>query len=96
MAYFVYILANRRNGTLYTGMTDDLVARVWQHREDIRPGFTRRYGVKMLVWHEQHASRDSAFVRERQLKKWHRNWKLALIEKANPQWRDLWSEVAAS
>ncbi len=95
MAFYVYILANRRNGTLYIGMTDNLVARVSQHRENVRPGFTQRYGVKTLVWHEQHTSRDSAFSRERQLKKWNRDWKLALIEKDNPQWRDLWTDVAA-
>jgi len=83
-----------RNGTLYTGMTDDLVKRVWQHRNGVTPGFTRRYGVKMLVWFELHESRESAFRCERQLKKWNRTWKLALIERDNPQWRDLWEEIA--
>ena len=94
MAFFVYILASRPNGTLYTGMTDDLVKRVWQHRNEIVPSFTERYGVKTLVWYEAHSSRESAFMRERQIKKWDRAWKLALIEQDNPQWRDLWTEIA--
>jgi putative endonuclease len=75
-------------------MTDNLVKRVWQHRNDLIPGFTKRYGVKTLVWFEVHESRESAFARERQLKKWNRAWKLELIERANPSWRDLWDEVA--
>jgi putative endonuclease len=69
MSFFVYILASARNGTLYVGLTDDLVKRISQHRSDLIPGFTRRYGVKTLVWYESHESRESAFVRERQLKK---------------------------
>jgi putative endonuclease len=93
VAFFVYMLASHRNGTLYTGMTDDLVGRVWQHRNDIRPGFTKRYGVKTLVWYELHESRETAFVRERQIKKWNRAWKLSLIEDANPAWRDLWPDI---
>jgi putative endonuclease len=93
MAFFVYMLASKRNGTLYVGMTDDLVKRVWQHRNDVIPGFTQRYGVKTLIWYESHESRESAFARERQMKKWNRSWKLDLIEKANPTWRDLWDEV---
>ena len=95
VAFFVYILASRPNGTLYVGMTDDLLKRTWQHRNEITPGFTLRYGVKALVWYESHESRESAFRRERQLKKWDRAWKLALIERDNPQWRDLWTEIAA-
>ena len=95
MAFFVYILASARNGTLYIGMTNDLVKRISQHRDDLIPGFTQRYGVKTLVWCESHESRESAFMRERQLKKWNRAWKLALIEQKNPSWQDLWTEVAA-
>ena len=95
MAFFVYILASERNGTLYTGMTDDLVKRVWQHRNNVIPGFTQRYGVKMLVWYQPHDSRESAFMQERRLKKWNRAWKLALIEQKNPHWQDLWVEVSA-
>jgi putative endonuclease len=95
MAFFVYILASKRNGTLYVGMTDDLVKRVWQHRNDVIPGFTKRHGVKTLVWHETHESRESAFARERQLKKWNRAWKLELIESINPSWRDLADELTS-
>ncbi len=94
MAFFVYMLASKRNGTLYVGMTDDLVKRVWQHRSEIVPGFTKRYGVKTLVWHETHESRESAFVREREIKKWDRDWKLDLIERTNPDWRGLWGELS--
>lgn len=89
MAFYVYMLASRRNGTLYIGMTDDLLKRVWMHRNDILPGFTRDYGVKQLVWYETHESRESALLRERQLKKWNRAWELELIESSNPNWRDL-------
>jgi putative endonuclease len=89
MSFFVYILANRRNGTLYIGMTDDLTRRYFEHRIESRPGFTKRYGVKILVWYEEHGSCETAFERERQLKKWNRTWKLRLIERSNPEWRDL-------
>jgi putative endonuclease len=94
MSFFVYILAGKRNGTLYVGMTDDLVKRVWQHRNGIIPGFTKQYGIKLLVWYETYDSRESAFARERQIKKWNRAWKLELIEKENPTWRDLGDEVS--
>jgi putative endonuclease len=94
MSFYVYILASRRNGTLYTGMTDDLVRRVWQHRTGAVPGFTSEYGVKLLVWYEQHETRASAFARERQIKKWNRSWKLQLIEKVNPEWHDLWDDIS--
>jgi putative endonuclease len=95
MYFYVYILASSRNGTLYVGMTDDLVKRIWMHREEVLPGFTKDYGVKSLVWYEQHESRESAFTRERQIKKWNRSWKLELIEKMNPAWRDLYDETAS-
>jgi putative endonuclease len=94
MSFFVYILASRRNGTLYVGMTDDLVRRTWEHRNADVPGFTKTYGVKQLVWYEVHETRETAFQRERQLKKWNRIWKLELIEKSNPARRDLFEEVA--
>ena len=94
MAFFVYILASKRNGTLYIGMTDDLAKRIWQHRNEIIPGFTKRYGVKLLVWYEVHESRESAFARERQVKRWNRAWKLELIEKENAAWRDLGDEIS--
>ncbi len=94
MSFFVYMLASQRNGTLYIGMTDDLPRRVWQHRTDAVPGFTSRYNVKLLVWYEVHESRESAFARERQLKKWNRGWKLGLIEARNPEWCDLWDDLS--
>ena len=89
MAFFTYILASRRNGTLYTGSTDDLIKRVAEHREKLRPGFTSRYGVALLVWYEIHETRNAAFVRERQIKEWKRVWKLELIERKNLAWADL-------
>ena len=89
MAFFVYIVASKRNGTLYTGMTDDLLKRVWQHRHGVIPGFTRDYHVNKLVWYEIHETRESAIAHERRIKKWNRAWKLELIEKLNPNWRDL-------
>jgi putative endonuclease len=93
MAFYVYIVASKRNGTLYAGMTDDLAKRIWHHRIGAMSGFTRKYGVKILVWYESHESRESAFVRERQIKKWNRAWKLEIIERMNPQWRDLWDDL---
>lgn len=89
----VYVLASRRNGTLYVGVTSDLVRRVWEHKQDLVEGFTRRYGVHTLVYFEAHASMYAAIVREKQIKKWNRAWKLRLIEKRNPQWRDLWDDI---
>ena len=89
----VYILASGRNGTLYTGVTSDLIRRVCQHREHAVDGFTARYGVACLVWYELHATMDSAIVREKRIKKWRRAWKLALIEASNPYWNDLWPEI---
>jgi putative endonuclease len=89
----VYILASRRNGTLYVGVTSDLIKRVWQHRNDAGEGFSRKYGVHLLAYYEQHASMEAAITREKQIKKWNRAWKLRLIEEHNPQWRDLWKEV---
>lgn len=89
----VYILASARNGTLYTGVTSDLVGRTWQHREHAVDGFTKRYGVTILVWYELHGTMESAILREKQIKKWNRAWKLDLIQPANPQWKDLWHEI---
>jgi putative endonuclease len=93
MSFWVYILASRRNGTLYIGMTDDLIRRVWEHRVGAVAGFTQKYGVKSLVWYEQHESREFAFQRERQMKKWNRAWKLRLIERFNPEWKDLFADL---
>ena len=93
MAFYVYILASRRNGTLYIGSTDSIVRRVGEHREGLIPGFTSRHGVKQLVWYEAFETRDDAFRRERQMKVWRRAWKIELIEKTNPGWRDLYPEI---
>jgi putative endonuclease len=93
-SYFVYILASRRNGTLYVGVTNDLVRRMSEHKGKLVPGFTRKYGVDKLVYFEEFASILEARARERVLKRWDRAWKLALIEKMNPQWRDLSYELA--
>ena len=92
----VYILASGRNGTLYIGVTSDLVKRIWQHRTNSVPGFTERYGVHTLVFWELHASMEAAITREKRLKKWERSWKLRLIEEGNPQWRDLWEDIVGS
>jgi len=89
----VYILASERNGTLYTGVTSDLVGRTWQHREHVVDGFTKRYGVGTLVWYELHPTMEGAILREKQIKKWNRNWKLRLIQEGNPRWRDLWPDI---
>jgi putative endonuclease len=89
----VYILASQRNGTLYIGVTSNLVQRIWQHRQGEMDGFTRQYAIKQLVYYEQHTSMADAILREKQLKKWNRAWKLRLIEAHNPGWRDLWDEI---
>jgi len=93
LAFFAYILASKRNGTLYIGSTDNLIQRIADHRDEIKAGFTARYGVKTLVWYETHDTREAAFLRERQMKKWNRAWKLALIERHNPGWRDLLADL---
>jgi putative endonuclease len=93
-SYFVYILASRRNGTLYIGVANDLVRRMSEHKAKLVPGFTRKYGVDKLVYFEEYASILEARARERNLKRWQRAWKLALIEGMNPQWRDLTDELA--
>ena len=89
MAFYVYMLANKRNGTIYIGLTDDLVKRAWQHRSEMLRGFTRRYGVKRLVYFETYDDISDAILRERRLKNWNRDWKIQLIEGGNPFWDDL-------
>ena len=89
----VYILASQRNGTLYIGVTSDLVKRIWEHKNNQAAGFTKKYQVHGLVYYELHQEMLTAITREKQLKKWNRTWKLALIEKQNPQWRDLWKDI---
>jgi putative endonuclease len=92
-SYFVYLLASRRNGTLYCGVTNNLVHRLWQHRNGQGSGFAAKYGVSMLVWFEEHADIRSAIHRETQIKRWRRDWKLKLIEDFNPNWRDLYDDL---
>ena len=89
----VYLLASRRNGTLYTGVTSNLVKRVWEHKHDVVEGFTKRYGVHRLVWYELQPDMESAIGREKAIKEWKRRWKLELIESLNPDWRDLFEEL---
>jgi putative endonuclease len=90
---FVYILASQRNGTLYIGVTSDLLKRVWEHKNKIVKGFTEKYGVDKLVYYEQCEDIMGAIQREKQLKKWNRSWKLKLIEKKNPKWHDLYLDL---
>ncbi|MBY4895429.1 GIY-YIG nuclease family protein [Cupriavidus sp. AU9028] len=94
-AYYVYMLASQRNGTLYTGVTSDLLKRVWQHKEGLADGFTKQHGVKQLVWYEVHSSAEAAITREKQIKKWRRDWKVKLIEDGNPYWNDLYTGLTA-
>ena len=91
----VYLLASKRNGTLYVGVTSDLLGRIDQHRRDLLPGFTNDYGVKRLVWFEEHESLAAAAQRERRIKEWKRLWKIELIEKDNPHWIDLYPCLSA-
>jgi len=94
MAYHVYLLASRKEGVLYIGVTGDLVRRVHEHREKAVPGFTSCYNVEKLVWFETYDDPVAAITREKELKKWRRAWKIALIEKDNPDWHDLYDEIA--
>jgi putative endonuclease len=89
----VYILASQRNGTIYIGVTSDPVKRVWEHKSDLVEGFSKKYGVHTLVWYELHETIEAAIAREKQLKGWRRQWKLELIEKMNPDWRDLYADI---
>jgi putative endonuclease len=91
--YYVYILASKRNGTLYIGVTNDLVRRVYEHKNDLVEGFTKKYGIHLLVYYEQYNNAESAIQRERQMKKWNRQWKIRRIERQNPDWRDLFDDI---
>ena len=95
MTYYVYILASRRNGTLYVGVTNDLSRRAFQHKEGLAEGFTKRYGVNRLVYYEAHDEVGRALQREKNIKHWPRAWKLALVEERNPQWLDLYEQLNA-
>ena len=92
-SYYVYILASRRDGAIYVGITSDLVKRVYEHRSKFVPGFTSRYNITRLVWFEVYGDPLTAIAREKELKKWRRAWKIALIVKDNPEWLDLWEEI---
>jgi putative endonuclease len=91
--YWVYILASRPRGTLYVGATNDLIRRIYQHREGLVGGFTKEHGVKMPVYYEQHATAMAAIQREKNIKRWSRKWKIDLIRSTNPDWRDLWEDI---
>jgi putative endonuclease len=92
-SYWVYILASRPRGTLYVGMTNDLVRRVYEHREGLADGFTKEHRVKTLVYYEQHATAIAAIQREKNIKHWSRKWKIDLVRSLNPDWRDLWEDI---
>jgi putative endonuclease len=89
----VYILASKRNGTLYIGVTSNLIQRIWEHKHDLIEGFSKRYGIHNLVWYELHENMESAILREKMLKEWKRAWKLELIEGSNPNWNDLYDTI---
>lgn len=91
--FFVYILASKRNGTLYIGVTSDLKKRVWEHKNDVVEGFTKTYDVHDLVWFESHETTESAITREKQMNEWKREWKIKRIEEMNPEWKDLYEEI---
>jgi putative endonuclease len=93
MAYYVYIVASRKDGAIYVGVTNDIVRRVYEHRIKAVPGFTSKYNIAQLVWFEIHDDPTNAIVREKELKKWKRNWKTQLIEAGNPQWLDLYDSI---
>jgi putative endonuclease len=92
--FYVYILCSKTNGTLYTGITSDVVKRVYEHKNNLVDGFTKKYGVHNLVWYEIHESPESAITREKQMKKWKRAWKFKLIEQFNPDWADLYESIS--
>ena len=94
--YYVYILASKKNGTLYIGVTSNLIKRVWEHKSDLVKGFTKTYGVHILVYYESTSSSYAAITREKQIKAWQRAWKVQLIEEKNPSWKDLYEEIAGS
>ena len=91
--YYIYILASRRNGTLYIGVTSDLIKRVYEHKNNLVGGFTKKYNVHRLVYYEKTEDISSAIMREKRIKKWKRTWKIELIEKSNPEWRDLYFDL---
>lgn len=93
--FAVYLLASAKNGTLYIGMTSNLPQRIWQHRNHVVKGFTNAYNVTQIVWYELHETAESAIIREKQIKKWNRAWKIKLIEASNPNWQDLYEQISS-
>ena len=93
MNYFIYILASKKNGTLYIGITNDLKTRIYQHKNDFVEGFTKKYKIHKLIYYEVFVKVKEAIIREKRLKKWKRKWKIELIEKKNPEWKDLYNEI---
>ncbi|PKN51394.1 MAG: hypothetical protein CVU55_12215 [Deltaproteobacteria bacterium HGW-Deltaproteobacteria-13] len=91
--YYVYILASKKNGTLYIGVTSDLIKRIYEHKQKLIAGFTKEHDVHTFVYYEQHNEIDEAILREKQMKKWNRKWKIRLIEEKNPEWKDLYNEI---
>jgi putative endonuclease len=91
--FCVYILASKRNGTLYIGMTSNIVKRIWEHKNELADGFSKKYKVKNLVYYERHATAENAITREKQIKEWQRKWKVELIESLNPNWHDLYDHL---
>ena len=91
--FYVYMLASKRNGTLYIGVSSNIVQRIWQHKNKMVEGFTKRYNVDRLVYYETHSNAESAITREKQMKKWRRDWKIRLIERENPDWKDLYDDI---
>ena len=92
-SFYIYILANKRNGTLYIGITSDLIKRIGEHKNKVIKGFTKKYSIDKLVYYEHHDTAESAINREKRLKDWDRKWKLELIEKSNPAWKDLYKDI---
>lgn len=92
----VYIMASKKNGTLYVGVTSNLIKRVWEHRNNLIAGFTKKYSVHLLVYYEMHEVMGEAILREKRIKKWQRDWKIRMIERDNPRWMDLWGECTGS
>jgi len=90
---YVYILASKKDGALYIGVTSNLIERIWQHKNSVISGHTKKYNIKILVYFEQHLTMETAITREKQIKKWNREWKINLIEKTNPDWLDLWKQI---
>lgn len=93
--YFVYIVARERNGTFYVGVTSDLPKRVWEHKNEVADGFTKKYGIRNLVYYEVFSDPENAIKREKRLKKWNRSWKMKVIEEQNPDWKDLYEQITS-